>query len=97
MVHFTHPSKEEIYDSKIVPLVTQLSDLCAEHEMSTIIVVHCPSHTRPKMCATSMRIHEDWGAPEGLIELCMMMQFGYNLGTAPQEPTHEDHEPLPSA
>ena len=97
MVQFTHPSKEQIYDSQIEPLVADLLAHCDEHEMSTIIVVHCPSHTRPKMCATSMSVHEDWGAPEGLIDLCMMMKFGYNLGTTPQEPTHEDHQHLPPA
>jgi hypothetical protein len=97
MVQFTHPSKEEIYDSQIQPLVQEIIDLCEQHEMANIIVVHCPSHTRPDMCATSMNAHEDWGTPEVFLDLCMMMKFGYNLDTTPKEPAHEDHEPLPSA
>lgn len=92
MVQFQTPSKENIYDTEIEPLVANLLARCDEHEMSSIIVVHSPSHTRPAMCATSMSVHEDWGAPSGLIELCMMMQLGYNLGTSPQGKAHEDHE-----
>lgn len=60
----TATTKEQIYDEKISPLMTQIISICKEHKIPIVASFFTPGDDDPELAVTTALLGNDFEAPK---------------------------------
>lgn len=67
-------NKEQIYDERISPLMSQIIDICKEHKIAMVMSFHLPDAEQDTLHCTTALVSNDYQPSDTLLEAWSVVQ-----------------------